>query len=242
MKQRGERSSRRRRSQHRVFSLLSFSLLLSPIPIPSAYLVNGRVDLDVNVVAQAVGAQVHRKRDGTVAAERARERVARAGAETVAGRHGCLFSLFFSFEGGEERASQALLLMIGANRRNEREREEQRKVSQKGRKEKKFNRRPSSAAAAAERERRLPFFPRFIASRLDSRSGSSPRATLADSSRLALQRKFQGEHSTAWEEGGQQKRAAAAAFCSDQAKQKALSPAHLLPQPARRCDSWQHQA
>ena len=79
-----------------------FRFLSLPLPFFLAktlsqfsYLVHGRVDLDVDVVAKAVGAQVHRQRDGSLAAEGARERVAGAGAETVAGRHGVLF-LFFS--------------------------------------------------------------------------------------------------------------------------------------------------
>lgn len=70
----------------------SSSSLLSNQPPPSLpylpYLVDGRVDFDVHVVAQLVGAQVDGERDETFSAEGARERVARARAQAVAGRHG----------------------------------------------------------------------------------------------------------------------------------------------------------
>jgi hypothetical protein len=50
-------------------------------------LVDGAVHLDVDVVADLVGAQVGGERDVTLLAEGAREGVARARAHPVAGRH-----------------------------------------------------------------------------------------------------------------------------------------------------------
>jgi hypothetical protein len=50
-------------------------------------LVDGAIHLDVDVVADLVGAQVGGERDVTLLAEGAREGVARARADPVAGRH-----------------------------------------------------------------------------------------------------------------------------------------------------------
>lgn len=52
-------------------------------------LVNGTVNLDVNIIADVVGSQVCGEGDGSLLPERTREGISGAGSQTMTSRHLC---------------------------------------------------------------------------------------------------------------------------------------------------------